>query len=212
MRIDGDNRASVNVFTRVNGTREIQLASVPVRAGVLRVDAPPYRTDAMIIEIPATSSPVVVRSIAIETVDGAVLSVSPFSSYFSDPGFQEIVQTPQIKAFRILRTRSLVESPVKTVFEGPSPGGRLEIQAPGTTRTDVALVPLSGWSANAPMSERSGQLSLEMGSGAATLRYTPPLFYPATLLAALGLLVSLILLGRPAFASRLLKSGREEGK
>jgi hypothetical protein len=212
LRIEAAGPAAINVFTRVNGTREILLASLPARQEVLRIPVPQYRTDAMIIETPASSSAVNLRHLAIETVDGAVLSVSPFSSYLSDPGFQEIALTPQIKAFRILRTRSLVEGRSGAVSRGPTPDGRLEIESPDRGSADIALVPLPGWSANVPLRVQTGHLTAELNAGASVLRYTPPLFLAATFLASIGLLISFTLLFRPTIAARLLKSGRDEGK
>lgn len=208
----GGPRMALNVLARVNGNREVPLGSLSPGSG--SVIAPSYRADAVILEVPAGAASVRVTALAVETQEGTIVQASRLSAYLSESAFQEIATTPQIRVFHVAGTLPLVHGALPTSDEsGPASGGGLEFRSEGAQTVEVAVPFLNGWSGNAPVSEFSGRLRVEVPSQALTqLQYAPSLFLPGLLLALLGLGAGALTLARPAIVGGLLKTRRDEGK
>ncbi|MEO8501558.1 MAG: hypothetical protein ABI565_11635, partial [Vicinamibacteria bacterium] len=203
---------ALDVLARVNGNREVPLGSLSVGSG--SVTPPPYRADAIILEVPPHAPSARVTGVVVETQEGILVPVSHLSAYLSDPAFQEIATTPQIRVFRVVGARPLVQAAIPITREsGPGPGGILRFRSEAAQTVEVAVPFLNGWNSKAPLSEFSGRIRVESGAGSDTvLRYTPALFFPGLWLALAGFFGSVLVLARPAIVEGLLKSGRDEGK
>jgi hypothetical protein len=214
LTLGAGSEGSLNVFARVNGDREVLLGTVASRTGSGTVPSPSYRADAIIIEAHPDSPPSRLTGLGVQTLEGTTVQASRLSAYLSQPGFQEIATTPQIRVFRLLGAKPLISGMVPIEHAaGPDPGGRLVFHAPSSQTVDVAVPFLRGWSGDVPVSEFSGRLRVQARAIAATrLRYTPPLFFPGILIALLGLFCGGLLLSRPAIVAGFLKTRRDEGK
>jgi hypothetical protein len=139
---------------------------------------------------------------------------SRISAYLSDPAFQEIVGTPQIRVFRLLGAMPLVSGPAPlTGVSGPDPGGRVAFHSETAQSVDVALPFLRGWRGDVAVSEHSGRLRVEAPARSAThLNYAPPLFVPGLWIAFAGVSLGAFLLARPAILAVLLKTRQIERK
>jgi hypothetical protein len=208
---------SLNVFARVSGNREIPLGTV-AGAGPDEVLSPALRTDAIIIEVPpetgGVSTPARLAGLDVEAQDGTRVVVSRISAYLSDPAFQEIVGTPQIRVFRLLGARPLVSGPAPlTGASGPDPGGRIAFRTETAQSVEVALPFLRGWRGDVAVSEHSGRLRVEAPARRSTrLNYAPTLFVPGLWIAFAGVSLGALLLARPAMLAVLLKTRQMERK
>jgi hypothetical protein len=210
--------ARLEIFARVNGGREVLLGSLQPTSATAVVPSPSYRADAIIIaasaQAGAPSSLTRLTDLGVETQDGFNLQTSRLAAYLSQPAFQEIAPTPQIRVFRVMGARPLVSG--KTPVErdlGPDPGGRLTFHSQAAQMVDVAVPFLVGWSGDVPLSDVSGRIRAQAPAQAEVhLRYAPRLFVPSMLVALLGFLSIAVLLRRPEIVDALLETGREEGK
>ncbi len=205
-----ETTAVLQVKARVNGDREVPLGPMTPMSGQQTVNAPAYRADAITIEVPDQAPPVRINGLSIETADGPIVVASVLSAYLSQPDFQEIATTPQIRVFRVGDGSG---SPATPRPSGPTPGGRLEITT-DTPRDVASGIPyLPGWSGDGPVSDRQGQLQVQLRSpGTARLRYVPPLFPFGVLLAVAALLAISLFLARPTILAGFIKTRRDEGK
>ncbi len=206
--------ATVKVFARVNGDRDVLLGTSVSSGGPISVDSPSYRADAITLEVQAGPGAARIKGLEVETGDGALVQASALAAYLSDRGFQELVATPQIRVFRVLGARSLIEGPQPIrILSTPDPGGRLAFESGAAQTVEIAVPFLRGWQGNAPISDAEGRMSVEVRGGEATrLRYTPPFFFPGVAAAALGLGAAFLFMTRPAIISGFLKTRRDEGK
>ncbi len=214
MALGAGSQASLNVFARVNGDREVPLGTVAAAPGYVTMPSPSYRADAIILEAPRLSTPVRVTGLGVATVEGSTVQASRLSAYLSKPEFQEIATTPRIRVFRLFGAKPLISgrAPIERLA-GPDPSGRLTFKSQAAQSVDVAIPFLSGWRGDAPLSEFSGRIRVEAQALASTrLRYTPPLFFPGLVIALAGLFGGVLLLARPAIPAAFLKTRRDEGK
>ena len=212
--VAGGEGARIEIFARSNNTREILLGQAVVSRGTASVSSPSYRADAVVLVPIGATSPVRVVGMAIEADDGKVQEPSRLSIYLSQPAFEEVATTPQVRAFRVIGAMPLVSGATEIAPpSGPSPGGHLTLRgAPGST-VEVAIPFLEGWGGADGIEGVRGRLRATVGaSGQVDLRYIPPLFQPGLRLAALGVLLSVGLLVRPSILAPLLKTRREERK
>ncbi|MEO5761878.1 MAG: hypothetical protein ABIR28_06160 [Vicinamibacteria bacterium] len=214
--LTGPTDDAIKISVRVNGSREVVLDSKAATSGRIVVPTPSYRADAVIVErvaVPGGGSPRI-TGVEVETYDGSVVQASRLSAYLSDPSFQDLVTTPQIRVFRVINARSVVSGLAKvTLDSGPESSGRLALHSEGAQEVDIALPFFPGWKANAPLSEGSGRLRVT-ASAAVPIRlaYVPPLLTPGLWLALLGVGLSSVLLIRPKIVGGLLKTRPDEGK
>ena len=207
--------AQIRVFARVNGDRDVLLGHHGSPQGRISVTSPPYRADAITVEVPKESTAVRLEGLSIDLQEGGRVHASALSAYLSQPAFEDIGTTPQIRVFRVSSPRPLVHGttgPVQQV-SGPDPGGRLEFSTHTAQAVEVAVPFLPGWSSRAAISESMGALKVEVTTAGRTrLRYLPPLFLPGVAAALVGLLLAVTILARPTFIAGLLKIRRDEGK
>jgi hypothetical protein len=204
---------TLNIFARVNGDRDVLIGAAVSSGGPVSVAAPFYRADAVTIEVAQGSPGARIHALEVETADGLHVQASPLSAYLSQPGFLELVATPQIRVFRVMGPRPLVDGAQPARLEsGLAPGGRLTFTSDAEQSVQVAVPFLSGWR-GAPVSEVMGGLKVDAKAGETVrLKYVPPLLLPGVVSATLGLLATLLLLMRPAIIGGLLKTRRDEGK
>jgi hypothetical protein len=205
-------RTPLSVLVRVNGNREVPIGAVGGGRGALF--SPSYRADAIILEAGAGVPPARVAGLSLETQEGTLVQISRLSAYLSQPAFQEIATTPQIRLFRVVGTLPLVrgELPVRREA-GPRPGGRLVFRSESAQTVEISMPFLEGWGSRTPVREFSGRLRVEAPARTSTaLAYTPALFFPGILFALAGVATGILLLTRPAIVTGLLKTDRDEGK
>ncbi len=211
-------QAPLDVLARVNGEREILIGTLQPTSATAVVSSPSYRADAIIIKARAEAgkpSPLMrLTDLGVETQDGFNLHASRLSAYFSQPAFQEIAPTPQIRVFRVMGARPLVSGTMPVERDrGPDPGGRLTFHSEAAQTVDVAVPFLPGWRADAPLSDLSGRIRvLAPERTPVHLRYAPRLFVPSVFVAFLGFLTIALLLRKPEIVNAFLKTRREEGK
>ena len=206
----GGSPVPLQILARVNGNREVPLGALVGGS----VSSPSYRVDAVILEVPVDQPPARVVGVVVESQEGIVVQASRLSAYLSDPAFQEIATTPQIRVFRVADTLPVVRAALPVhQGSGASPGGRIAFTSDAAQTVEVAIPYLPGIEASTPVRESSGRLLVEARPETRTeIRYAPPLFLPGLLLAIMGALGSAFLLGRPEIVNGLLKTRREEGK
>lgn len=206
----GGSPVPLQILARVNGNREVPLGALVGGS----VSSPSYRVDAVILEVPVDQPPARVVGVVVESQEGIVVQASRLSAYLSDPAFQEIATTPQIRVFRVADTLPVVRGALPVhPGSGPAPGGRIAFTSDAAQTVEVAIPYLPGIEASTPVRESSGRLLVEARPETRTeIRYAPPLFLPGLLLAILGALGSAFLLGRSGIVNGLLKTRREEGK
>ena len=206
----GGSPVPLQILARVNGNREVPLGALVEGS----VSSPSYRVDAVILEVPVDQPPARVVGVVVESQEGIVVQASRLSAYLSDPAFQEIATTPQIRVFRVADTLPVVRAALPVhQGSGASPGGRIAFTSDAAQTVEVAIPYLPGIEASTPVRESSGRLLVEARPETRTeIRYAPPLFLPGLLLAIMGALGSAFLLGRPEIVNGLLKTRREEGK
>ena len=205
----GDSRVpAVDILARVNGNREVLLGSLNLSAGRAVVPSPSYQVDAMVISSRFTSGKTRLTGLAVENQEGTTIFASRLSTYLSQPAFQEIATTPQIRAFRLLGSAPLVQGSQPVVREiGPEPGGGLGFRSSTAQTVRAALPFLPGWHSKSSVSELSGGLRVEAQAHVLTyLRYTPPLFFAGVGLAVVGFVSAALLLIKPNMATPFLKT------
>ena len=206
---------SLNVSARVNGHREVLLGTVGTDSGAATVLSPSYRADAIVIEAARESSGARLINLGVETQEGPTLYASPLSAYLSQPAFQEIATTPQIRVFRLLNRTPLISGALAPVERASDlhPSGRLKFQSQAAQFVDVAIPFLKGWRSDVPVSEFAGRLHVDAQAlVSTTLRYHPPGFFLGLGTALAGLFLTALLLTQPAIMRALLKTRRDEGK
>ncbi len=216
LSLDPGLTGSLNILARVGDGREVPIGSLAKSPGVAILPSPPYRADAVIIEVPdhAEAAAMRLQGVAVETIEGTTLRASRLSAYLSQPDFQEIAATPQIRLFRLKDARTLVSGrSAHPRQRGPDPGGHFDFENKPGEDADVAIPFLEGWSGNAPVSDRGGMIRVEAPARSLIrLDYVPPLFRVGLFLSLLGLFCAGWLMVRPALVWRLLQTRRDEGK
>jgi len=205
---------TLNIFARVNGDRDVLIGTAVASGGLVSVGSPSYRADAVTIEVPAGFRAARLHALEIETGDGGHAQASPLSAYLSQSAFVELVATPQIRVFRVLGSRPMVDGarPIRA-RSGPDPGGRLTFTSEAAQSVQIAIPFLRGWRGDAVVSEARGGLGVDaVAPGPTRLRYMPPLLPTGILLSGMGLFLTLLLLARPAIIGSFLKTRRDEGK
>lgn len=207
--------ASLRVFARVNGDRDVLLGEGEALNGEISVASPSYRADAITLEVPRESAPLRLVRLGIDLQDGSRVHASALSAYLSQPAFQDLATTPQIRVFGVTGPRPVAFGAAAAIHpgSGPDPGGRLSFSSDTAQSVEVAVPYLPGWSSASPISESQGGLRIDVQApGETRLRYLPPLFLPGVGAALAGLLFAGSILARPSFIAGLLKIRRDEGK
>ena len=212
---------AIRISARVNGTRDVVLGLSTSESGRISVKTPPYSIDAILVEMEgaaATSAgllpPARIAGLQVETTDGQTIQASRLSAYLSDPTFQDLVSTPQIRAFRVSGTKPLVfgRLPVERRL-GPDWTGTIEFHSGVDQEVDIALPFLPGWRSEALISGNAGRIHLAaVAARPNRLHYVPPLFFPGLVMAVCAFLVSAFFLARPGVAEGLLKIRPDERK
>ena len=213
LNVAGAEGARISVFARVNGVREILLGEPVVSGGLARVASPSYRADAIVVILSGGAPGIRLVGLSVEADDGRVQYPSRLAAYLSQPAFEEIAATPQVRAFRVLGARPLISGAEAEHPGSPGPGGRFTVHGRADAVVEVALPFVPGWTGSSRVSESSGRLRAVMpASGVLALSYSPPLFLPGLGMATAGLLGVILFLVRPAILVPLLKTRRDERK
>lgn len=204
-------KSAVLVSVRVNGNREVPLGYATPDAGGFAVTPPAYLVDALVLEVPADAPPLRIDALGIEAPDALRYFSTPLAAYLATPDFQEIVMTPGVRAYRVVKPAGANHSPA-TVAHTPTPGGQVTLEMP-SGEAAVGMPYFPRWLGAEVLPDASGRLLVRSPAGSQVrIFYRPALWGAGASVFAATALLTLLGLRRPRILSRLLKTRRDDGK